>query len=45
MKGKMGGGKPQDYGRWFELLSRTVEELNNFPPEGDHYAFMAQTLK
>ncbi len=45
MKGKMEGGKPQDYWRWFELLSRTVEELNNFPPEGDHYAFMAQTLK
>jgi len=37
--------KPQDYRKWFELLSRTVEELNNFPPEGDMYAFIAGTLK
>jgi PAS domain S-box-containing protein len=37
--------KPQDYRKWFELLSRTVEELNNFPPEGDIYAFIAGTLK
>jgi len=37
--------KPQDYRRWFELLSRTVEDLNNFPPEGDMYAFIAGTLK
>ena len=37
--------KPQDYRKWFELLSRTVEELNNFPPEGDIYAFIAGTLE
>jgi DNA-binding IclR family transcriptional regulator len=37
--------KPQDYRKWFELVSRTVEELNNFPPDGDIYAFMAGTLK
>ena len=37
--------KPHDYRKWFELLSRTIEELNNFPPEGDIYAFMAGTLK
>jgi PAS domain S-box-containing protein len=37
--------KPQDYRKWFELLSRTVEELNNFPPDGDIYGFMARTLK
>jgi PAS domain S-box-containing protein len=37
--------KPQDYRKWFELLSRTVEELNNFPPDGDIYAFMAGKLK
>lgn len=37
--------KPQDYRKWFELLSRTVEELNNFPPDGDIYAFIAGTLK
>jgi PAS domain S-box-containing protein len=37
--------KPQDYRKWFELLSRTVDELNNFPPDGDLYAFIAGTLK
>jgi PAS domain S-box-containing protein len=37
--------KPQNYRKWFELLSRTVEELNNFPPDGDIYAFIAGTLK
>jgi PAS domain S-box-containing protein len=37
--------KPQDYRKWFEILSRTVEELNNFPIEGDIYTFMARTLK
>jgi PAS domain S-box-containing protein len=37
--------KPQDYRKWFGLLSRTIEELNNFPPDGDIYAFMAGTLK
>jgi PAS domain S-box-containing protein len=37
--------KPQDYRKWFDLLSRTVEELNNFPPDGDIYAFMAGKLK
>ena len=37
--------KPQDYRKWFELLSRTVEELNNFPRDGDIYAFMAGKLK
>ena len=36
--------KPQDYKKYFELLSRTVEELNGFPPEGDIYAFIAGTL-
>jgi PAS domain S-box-containing protein len=37
--------KPQDYRKWFELLSRTVEELNNFPPDGDIYRFVGRTLK
>jgi len=37
--------KPQDYRKWFKLLSRTVEELNNFPPDGDIYAFTAGILK
>jgi PAS domain S-box-containing protein len=37
--------KPQDYRKWFELLSRTVEELNNFPPDGDIYALIAGTLR
>jgi PAS domain S-box-containing protein len=37
--------KPQDYRKWFELLSRTLEELNNFPPDRDIYAFMAGTLR
>ena len=45
MKGKKRGKKPQDYRKWFVLLSRTVEELNNFPPDGDIYAFIAGTLK
>jgi PAS domain S-box-containing protein len=36
--------KPQDYRKWFGLLSRTIEELNNFPPDGDIYPFMAGTL-
>jgi len=37
--------KPLDYRKWFELLSRTTEELNNFPFDGDIYAFIAGTLK
>ena len=37
--------KPQDYRKWFELLSLTIEKLNNFPSDGDIYAFMARTLK
>jgi PAS domain S-box-containing protein len=37
--------KPHDCRKWFELLSRTVEELNNFPPDGDIFAFIAGTLK
>jgi len=37
--------KPQDYRKWFELLSRTVEELNNFSADGDMYAFIAGKLK
>ena len=37
--------KPQEYKKWFELLSLTVEELNNFPPDGDIYAFMAGKLR
>jgi PAS domain S-box-containing protein len=37
--------KPQDYKKWFELLSQTVEELNNFPPDGDIYTFVAGILK
>jgi PAS domain S-box-containing protein len=37
--------KPQDYRKWFELLSRTIDELNNFPSEGDIYTFMAGKLK
>ncbi len=45
MMGNMTGKKPQDYRKWFELLSRTVEELNNFPPEGDLYIFIAGVLK
>ena len=38
------GRKLQDYRKWFELLSRTIEELNNFPPGGDLYAFIGGTL-
>ena len=45
MMGKMRGKRPQDYQKWFELLSRTIEELNNFPPGGDLYTFIADTLK
>jgi len=45
MTGEMKSGKPQDYRKWFELLSRTVEELNNFPPGGDVYTFIAGTLR
>ncbi len=45
MMGKMKGKKPQDYRKWFELLSRTVEELNNFPQGGNLYTFIAGTLK
>ena len=37
--------KPHDYRKWFELVSRTVEELNNFPPDGDIHAFIAGKLK
>ena len=37
--------KPQNYRKWFELLSRTIEELNNFPSDGDIYAFIAGILK
>ncbi len=37
--------KPQDYKKWFELLSQTVEELNNFPSDGDIYKFIAGILK
>ena len=37
--------RPRDYRKWFDLLSRTVEELNNFPPGGDIYAFMAGKLR
>jgi len=36
---------PQDFRKWFELLSRTFDELNNFPPNGDLYGFMGQTLR
>jgi PAS domain S-box-containing protein len=45
MMGKMRGKRPQDYQKWFELLSQTIEELNNFPPGGDLYTFIADTLK
>lgn len=45
MTGEMMSGEPQDYRKWFELLSRTVEELNNFPPGGDVHAFIAGTLR
>ncbi len=37
--------KPHDYRKWFELVSRTVEELNNFSPDGDIHAFIAGKLK
>jgi PAS domain S-box-containing protein len=37
--------KPQDFRKWFELLSRTFEELNNFPPDGDLYEFIGGTLR
>ena len=45
MTGKKMVRKPQDYRKWFELLSRTVEELNNFPQGGDLYTFIATTLR
>ncbi len=37
--------KPEDFRKWFELLSQTFEELNNFPPEGDLYEFIGGTLR
>jgi len=37
--------KPQDFRKWFEVLSRTFEDLNNFPPEGDLYQFIGGTLR
>ena len=39
------GRKPEDFRKWFELLSRTFEELNNFPPDGDLYQFIGGTLR
>jgi PAS domain S-box-containing protein len=37
--------KPQDFRKWFELLSRTFEELNNFPHDGDLYEFIGEILR
>ena len=37
--------KTEDYKKYFELLSRTVEELNSFPAGRDIYAFIAGTLR
>jgi PAS domain S-box-containing protein len=36
--------KPEDFRKWFELLSRTFEDLNNFSPEDDLYEFIGGTL-
>jgi PAS domain S-box-containing protein len=36
--------KIQDYKKSFELLSGTIEKLNNFSPEEDIYAFIAGIL-
>jgi PAS domain S-box-containing protein len=36
---------PQEFRKWFELLSRTFDELNNFPHGGDLYRFMGETLR
>jgi PAS domain S-box-containing protein len=45
MTGQKMGRRPQDYRIWFEVLSRTIDELNNFPPEGDLFAFIGGTLR
>ena len=45
MNGKKRSDKPVDYKKYFNLLSRTVEELNSFPLDGDIYTFIAETLK
>lgn len=37
--------KPEDIRKWFELLSHTFEELNNFPPDGDLYQFIGATIR
>jgi PAS domain S-box-containing protein len=36
--------KPEDFRKWFELLSHTFDDLNNFSPEGDLYEFIGGTL-
>ena len=45
MAGERKGRKPEDFRKWFELLSRTFEKLNNFPPDGDLYEFIGGTLR
>jgi len=45
MTGEKMDRKPQDFRKWFELLSRTFEDLNNFPPDGDLYEFIGVTLR
>jgi len=45
MTGERMGREPEDFRKWFELLSRTFEELNNFPPDGDLYQFTGATLR
>jgi len=45
MQGAESDQKPEDHKKYFELLSRTVEELNTFPDDGDIYAFIGATLR
>ena len=45
MTGEWRERKPEDIRKWFELLSRTFEELNNFPPDGDLYQFIGGTVR
>jgi len=37
--------KPEEFRKWFELVSHTFEDLNNFSPEGDLYEFIGGTLR
>jgi PAS domain S-box-containing protein len=45
MTGQKMGRQQQDFRRWFEVLSGTIEELNNFPQDEDLFPFIAGTLK